>query len=1202
MVAFFCSVDFKQHKKADVGQIGNSKSTWSVPREVGEIAMRLRPRNAFIFALLISGGFLTELQSQTTTSGALAGVVTDQSNALIPDATVVLKDRTRGTAQATKTDRRGVYRFFFLVPGRYSLTVTHSGFREQTQTVAVVLGPAVSVNISLAIAEMATRIQVTAERPLIQAENGDFSATILQKQVSELPNPGNDLTYIVQSAPGVVMNTDVQGGANFSILGMPGFSYLHTLDGMNDNDNAVNLSQVGALILLLGQNQIQEASVVSTGYSGQFGGAAGGNVNYVTKSGSNQIHGNAQYYWNGRILNANNWFNNAFNEPRPFSIANQWAGSVGGSIKKDKFFFFFDTEGLRLLIPQHFLVTIPSLEFEAATISNIDAKFGATSASDVFYKKIFKLYDAAPGRRSTHVGANPTDPLGCSGFSDPLTGLGIVVACARYFFSSRSRASQDTLTSGRLDWNVTAKDRAFFRLQYDHGVGAIANDPISPIFDQDFTQPWWQAQVLETHTFGTSAANQFLLAGSYFAGIYQVRNPSQALAAFPTTLGFGQAPFNSLGGGANFTVFGFGRYNTQYQISDDIAKIQGAHKLGFGANFERIYWSELPSSSSTIGHLNVQTLRAFLEGGVDRASPAVDFTTLSQSFTSPVKLPISFLNLGIYANDEWRVLPNLTLTLALRAEHYANPSCRSRCFARLASPFASLSHDPNQPYNQVLLVNQKQAFAATDNILWSPRFSFAWQPFGVHRNSVLRGGVGVFFDSLPGRLADSFSSNPPLLNSYTVVGNNLAPGETVSLFKDAASSNTAFINGFAAGKTLAQIQASAHSFFPPAISDPGKRTHSPRYQRWNWEWQQGIGIDTSVSIGYFGHHGTNGLRQDPNLNAFGFGSLPAGRCSSPVPSCAPDPRFSQVTEIQTNTVSNYNGTLISFRRRFSRGSQGVLQANYTYGHALDEVSTLSGFIFTGASLMSAQDPNNLHGSYGSADHDVRHSFTANYVWELPVKALLRGHGWGALVQGWQLSGTVFARSGFPYTVFDYVESDNLVTNNYFGLVYAVPAHAHGVEPACGQGAAIPLSPKPCLPPQVLADGSTPNPNAVFVQATCETGFNSGTLPSPTAPCGGQHVSFAQGRNRFRGPGYVNTDLSILKNTRLPGWNEAVVGIGLQFFNLFNHPNFGFPDPGLSSPLFGQIETLEQPPTSLLGSGFGGDASARMIQLKVQLTF
>lgn len=202
-----------------------------------------------------------------------------------------------------------------------------------------------------------------------------------QKQISEIPNPGNDLTYIVQTTPGVVMDTDTStdtSNASFSILGMPGNSYLYTIDGMNDNDNAGNGSQVGALILLLGQNQIQEATVVSGAYSGQFGGAAGGNVNYITKSGGNKFHGNVQYYWNGRVLNANDWFDNALGNRRPFDIANQWAGSFGGPIRNDKLFFFFDTEGLHLLIPQPQFVTIPSPQFEAATITNIDSRFASS--------------------------------------------------------------------------------------------------------------------------------------------------------------------------------------------------------------------------------------------------------------------------------------------------------------------------------------------------------------------------------------------------------------------------------------------------------------------------------------------------------------------------------------------------------------------------------------------------------------------------------------------------------------------------------------------------------------------------------------------------------------------------------------------------------------------------------------------------------
>src|SRR5215467_2974065 len=170
------------------------------------------------------------------------------------------------------------------------------------------------------------------------------------------------------------MITDAQiNGGNFSILGMPGNSYLYTIDGMNDSDNGMNVQYTGSLFLLLGQNQIQEATVVTTGYSGQFGGAAGGNINYITKSGSNQFHGNAQYYWNGRILNANDYFIKATGGARPFDIANQWAGSIGGPIKKDKLFFFLDNEGLHVIIPQLFFdIHAPSPQFEAATMSNID--------------------------------------------------------------------------------------------------------------------------------------------------------------------------------------------------------------------------------------------------------------------------------------------------------------------------------------------------------------------------------------------------------------------------------------------------------------------------------------------------------------------------------------------------------------------------------------------------------------------------------------------------------------------------------------------------------------------------------------------------------------------------------------------------------------------------------------------------------------
>jgi|SRR5579864_449828 len=1173
------------------------------------------PRAIRVFAstFLLIVALTRVLNAQTTTSGELTGVVSDQSNAVVPNADVEIRDNAKATIQSTKTDREGVYRFFFLAPSTYTLTVLHQGFRKENRVVNVLLGPPATVNVTLEITEASSEISVTDEAPLIQADNGDISATLNQKQISEVPNPGNDLTYIVQTAPGVVMNTDVQAGANFSILGMPGTSYRYTIDGLNVTDNSYNVQLVGALFLLLGENQIQEATVVSTGYSGQFGGAAGANVNYFTKSGTNEFHGNAQYYWNGRILNANDWFNKALNKPRPFSIANQWAGSFGGPIRKNKLFAFFDTEGLQLLIPQNFFVTIPSSEFEVATIANIDSRFGSSSASDTFYKKIFNLYNGTPGSSSASPGGfDPGDPTGCTRFVGPAGPggqLGTTLPCALHFFKTRGRPGYDILTSGRVDWNVTSGDRAFLRLQHEGGRNPISTDPISSVFDADGRLQWWEGQISETHTFGPTAASQFLAAGTYIPFFYRMDNPSQTLAAIPTVLSFVQGTFTNLGRGDFANPYGSGGSLTRYQLAEDLVKTWGKQKFGVGMSFEKSYWTFLQYNANRVGTLMPQTLNAFYQGGVDPSflagtDPNPDYTQLSQSFPSANSQGMSFYTLAIYAQDEWHARKDLSLAFALRAEHESNLDCLARCFVRFARPFESLSHNPNQPYNQGILGSQKQAWAGIDAILWSPRFSFAWQPFGLSHNTVVRGGMGVFYDLLPAGPGINFSSNPPLLNSFTIVGDNLAPNENTSLFKDAAASNSAFLDGFAQGKTLAQIQAADPSFSPPAITSPGGRIHSPQFQRWSLELQQAFRTETSVSIAYFGHHGIHEMVQNPNANAFGFGSLPAGLCSSPpVPPCA-DPRFSEVNELASRAISNYNGMVVSLQHRFRRSSQGLFQLNYTYGHAFDEVSNGGLFGFAQGSSIFPQDPKNLRGAYGPAEYDVRHSLNVNYAWEVPVKTALHGHGWDFLVKGWQVSGTFFARTGFPYTVFDFAESVQLQTNNYFGTLYAVPVAPLGPTPECGEAAAATDPVHLCLPSQFFAgtNGTTlPNPSALFLQSGCETGFNAGHLGT-SGVCDGPLVSLGQGRNRFRGPGYFNTDSAVMKNTKVPGWENATLGIGFQFFNLFNHPNFGFPDNFSSDPTFGQVFYLEQSPTGILGNGFGGDVTPRMIQLKAQLRF
>ena len=502
------------------------------------------PAVLVLLGLMLSDG----AGAQNATSGGLAGVVTDPSNAVVPGARVQLKENAKGTSQAKTTDRYGGYSFSFVPPGTYTLTVTHPGFRTVSQILVVSVGPPSTLNVRLAIAESSDTVIVTGDTVPLHAENGDASTTVGRLQIAQVPNPGNDLTYIAQTSPGVIMNT-AGGVGNFSVLGMPGLSTTFSLNGMNYTDIGLGINVTSASNLLLGINQIQEATIVSSGYSGHVGVQAGANVSYITKSGGNQFHGNALYFWNGRVLNANDWINNATGTPRPFDNANQWAGSIGGPIKTDKLFFFFDTEGLRLLIPQVTQVVIPSLQFEEATLANIDAKFGSASASDAFYRQIFSLYNTAPGANGADPGgfAPSTDPTGCTGFTGP-NGLGTTAPCARHYQANLGRPTYESLYSGRVDWNIRPQDRIFILVAYNYGHQSSITDPISKLFDINSKQPLWQGQLVETHTFGSSAANQFLIGGYKLNSHDGPKSIPDMLQALPTLISWQDAnTFTNIG-------------------------------------------------------------------------------------------------------------------------------------------------------------------------------------------------------------------------------------------------------------------------------------------------------------------------------------------------------------------------------------------------------------------------------------------------------------------------------------------------------------------------------------------------------------------------------------------------------------------------------------------------------------------------------
>ena len=427
-------------------------------------------RPGFDFRIFISALFCLawlalagNLCAQSSTTGSIVGIVTDPSGAALPGASIQLRNLGTGAQVTAHANGLGQYRFALLPPGSYRVTITAAGFRTVSRKVPVSLGQATTLNAALPITASTQVVNVTSEASVVQTNNANISTTYSARQIALTPNPGDDLTDIAQTAPGAVMNTEM-GYGNFETYGLPATANLFTLNGEDDNDPFLNVSNSGATNLLLGQNEIQQATVVNNGYSGQYGRLAGANVNYVSKSGTNGWHGNVNYLWNGRVMNSNNFFNNASATPRPFDNVNQWAASLGGPIVKNHSFFFVDQEGIRIVLPTSTLVNIPSPGFQAATLANLAT---ANPSEIPFYAKMFSLYNSA-------AGAGAAVPLAgsCGGFSLPTGG-----DCATQFRSTAGNFTHEWLLAGRYDQMLGANDHAFLRLQTDQGVQATYTDP-----------------------------------------------------------------------------------------------------------------------------------------------------------------------------------------------------------------------------------------------------------------------------------------------------------------------------------------------------------------------------------------------------------------------------------------------------------------------------------------------------------------------------------------------------------------------------------------------------------------------------------------------------------------------------------------------------------------------------------------------------
>jgi hypothetical protein len=560
-----------------------------------------------------------------------------------------------------------------------------------------------------------------------------------------------------------------------------------------------------------------------------------------------------------------------------------------------------------------------------------------------------------------------------------------------------------------------------------------------------------------------------------------------------------------------------------------------------------------------------------------------------QAFASRPTQPLALYSLGLYAQDELAVSQRLKVTLSLRAQHNSNPICVTNCFSNLNNSFLSVSHDPLQPYNQAIRTNLHQALPNYQNISWEPRLGFAFQPRGDGK-TVIRGGVGIFSDLFPGTIATLFDTNSPLKNAFVTSG-ALAPNINGNAQSQAQTSNAAFLTGFHSGQNLAQIQNAVPAFSPPIFTSSKHMIHYPKYYEWNFEVQQAIGSKMSFSLNYVGNHGSDLAGTNPGLNAFCgaacLGTLSSSTPGTPgvtafvgLPTTALDQRFATVTEIGNYGISNYNGLTASFSRHINTALQ--IQASFTWSHALDDISN-GGFLpfnfDTNTSLLGPQNPFNWRQyNYGNADYDARKQFNLSYVYQTPK---LHSRALDALLN-WTISGVLFARSGIPFTAIDGASTGVLNAFNY----------GPPPVPALDLFADSTVGPLSCSSSAAFTVTGTNRP--------CMTGSQFFS-PVPTAT--GGIASFGQQRrNQIYGPVYFNTDLTLMKNFRIPGWESGEVQVGAQFFNILNHPNFDQPVGDVSNSQFGQSIRTVATPTSIYGSFLGANAAPRAVQIRAQLRF
>ncbi|HTR39922.1 MAG TPA: TonB-dependent receptor [Bryobacteraceae bacterium] len=1017
----------------------------------------------------------SRLSAQGSTASIL-GTVTDTSGAVIPNATIEVKNLGTGQTQQAPTDTAGRYTIANLPIGDYQAEASATGFQKVIRAnITLTVGAQAVVDFSMPVGQAQQTLTVEAQVSQVDTVSSTLSSFVGQKQINDLPLNGRNFTDLVALAPGVSAGPGVGNGGfnllyglenNFSVSGSRSEGQAYLLDNVDIQGFWNHGSGSGVMGTTLGVEAVAEFSVLTNTYSAQFGGN-GAVVNSASKSGTNAFHGSAYEFFRNSALDARNFFDPS---TKPAFRQNQFGGSIGGPIKKDKLFFFVNDEELRKALGQTAIAFVPDAAAHQGIVNGVNVGINPATAP------ILALYPL------------PTTTIG--------PGVGSIQEVD-------TTSGNENYLLTRVDYTISSKDSLFVRYVRDAAgiTYPFLGSPLPPRWPEvgstgnHFATIEWRRVITPT------LLNQlrFSFTRTYESDVLQNPDETKALDFFPERGQNGGVNITGLSSIGPSIFAPLLEAQNKFPVADDMFWTHGAHSIRFGGFFSRVQ-SNFMQGGWYGGFYNFGSIQALLQNQPYLfIGPQPGMTDSFRDFRE--------IQFNTYVADEWKLSSRLTLNLGLRYEFVTDPTTNLQPLNTVINPpFGKFQRVPN-------------VFASNPSLHnFDPRVGVAWDVFGDHKTA-LRAGFGVFFDPIEARsFASGYYFNPPYALSFLPVPSFPNP-------------------------------------FPGALPPPAQivgvdynTTQTPRMYQWNFNIQRQLFASTTLTVGYVGSRGVHlyGSRDiNPVLpqtingvQIFGtpLGPTRAGMASFP----RLNPKGASLSSEAPIADSSYNSLQVGLNRRFYQGVTG--QLSYTWSKCMDDASGTYG-LEAGAPWT---DPINGAFDRGRCAFDRPQVFRMSGTYDFPFQKNI-------LVKGWQMSGNLLSQTGPPFNaVIGFDQSGNTVGGQRPNLV--MPADT--------------------LNTHTVAHWIAP------------TGFS---LPTPGTLGNLQ-------RDFLTGPGIVDFDFSVIKDT--PIHEQTHLQFRAEFFNIFNHANFGVPNPnvflqGLNggasiNPTFGQITNTS--------------TSSRQIQFALKLMF